>query len=150
MRQVIHALLTRPPLSQPDSIRKLPPVASFDLHVLGTPPAFILSQDQTLMLKVLIGSKFRLANFQPYPFTWFRSEFFSNSRSKPDLLVLRIFRVLHTVQSSIIKVLCVVSLFSSNFYILSQLPVSVNSFFNFFCFLCSCVVALTAAQESKK
>ena len=25
--------------------------ASFDLHVLGTPPAFILSQDQTLMLK---------------------------------------------------------------------------------------------------
>ena len=27
--------------------------ASFDLHVLGTPPAFILSQDQTLMLKSL-------------------------------------------------------------------------------------------------
>ena len=25
--------------------------ASFDLHVLGTPPAFILSQDQTLMLR---------------------------------------------------------------------------------------------------
>ena len=25
--------------------------ASFDLHVLGTPPAFILSQDQTLILK---------------------------------------------------------------------------------------------------
>ena len=25
--------------------------ASFDLHVLGTPPAFILSQDQTLMFK---------------------------------------------------------------------------------------------------
>src|SRR5699024_8061427 len=72
-------------------------IASLDLHVLGTPPAFILSQDQTLMLKVLIGSKFRLANFQPYPFTWFRSEFFSNPRSKPDLLVLRIFRVLHTV-----------------------------------------------------
>ena len=24
--------------------------ASFDLHVLSTPPAFILSQDQTLML----------------------------------------------------------------------------------------------------
>ena len=23
-------------------------IASFDLHVLGTPPAFILSQDQTL------------------------------------------------------------------------------------------------------
>ena len=26
-------------------------IASFDLHVLGTPPAFILSQDQTLMFK---------------------------------------------------------------------------------------------------
>ena len=24
------------------------PIASFDLHVLGTPPAFVLSQDQTL------------------------------------------------------------------------------------------------------
>ena len=51
MRQVTHALLTRPPLSQL-SVRKLR-VASFDLHVLGTPPAFILSQDQTLMLKFI-------------------------------------------------------------------------------------------------
>ncbi|PMD69121.1 hypothetical protein CBP76_08290, partial [Companilactobacillus nuruki] len=25
---------------------------SFDLHVLGMPPAFVLSQDQTLILKV--------------------------------------------------------------------------------------------------
>ena len=51
MRQVTHALLTRPPLSHP-SVRKLPN-ASFDLHVLSTPPAFILSQDQTLILKCL-------------------------------------------------------------------------------------------------
>ena len=48
-RQVAHALLTRPPLNlnfnQPKSQSiKVP----FDLHVLGTPPAFILSQDQTL------------------------------------------------------------------------------------------------------
>ena len=48
-RQVAHALLTRPPLSskviwpKPHSSR-----TPFDLHVLGTPPAFILSQDQTL------------------------------------------------------------------------------------------------------
>jgi hypothetical protein len=35
-------LLTRPPLPRaPKSTR------AFDLHVLGTPPAFILSQDQT-------------------------------------------------------------------------------------------------------
>ena len=37
--QVTHALLTRPPLT---------PKGSLDLQVLGTPPAFILSQDQTL------------------------------------------------------------------------------------------------------
>ena len=34
-----HALLTRPPLD---------PKVSLDLHVLGLPPAFVLSQDQTL------------------------------------------------------------------------------------------------------
>ena len=47
--QIVHALLTRPPLEyQPKSISPL------DLHVLSTPPAFVLSQDQTLM-------------FNPYP-----------------------------------------------------------------------------------
>ena len=35
-----HVLLTRPPLPFPKK-------RTFDLHVLGTPPAFILSQDQT-------------------------------------------------------------------------------------------------------
>ena len=57
MRQVTHALLTRPPLSH-YSVRKLPS-ASFDLHVLGTPPAFILSQDQTLVKSVCF--QFRIA-----------------------------------------------------------------------------------------
>ena len=47
-RQVTHALLTRPPLNLQSLDFMLIP---FDLHVLGTPPAFILSQDQTLMLK---------------------------------------------------------------------------------------------------
>ena len=42
-RQVPHALLTRSPLS-----RKPKFSTPFDLHVLGTPPAFVLSQDQTL------------------------------------------------------------------------------------------------------
>ena len=37
-----HALLTRPPLG---------PKTSLDLHVLSLPPAFVLSQDQTLKLK---------------------------------------------------------------------------------------------------
>ena len=51
-RQVAHALLTRPPLSVTrTSSSKLVSVqrnTPFDLHVLGTPPAFVLSQDQTL------------------------------------------------------------------------------------------------------
>lgn len=49
LRQVTHVLLTRPPL-----IHFPKEVSSLDLHVLGTPPAFVLSQDQTLNLKVLI------------------------------------------------------------------------------------------------
>ncbi len=40
-----HALLTRLPLRI---------ATAFDLHVLGLPPAFVLSQDQTLRLKVWI------------------------------------------------------------------------------------------------
>ena len=56
--QVTHALLTRPPLS---------PKRSLDLHVLGTPPAFILSQDQTLKIKFF---EFYIAN-----------EFFANAQN---------------------------------------------------------------------
>ena len=47
--QVAHALLTRPPLSHIKfHSEEIYYQASFDLHVLGTPPAFVLSQDQTL------------------------------------------------------------------------------------------------------
>ena len=49
-RQVAHALLTRPPLSY---LQASSPITPFDLNVLCTPPAFILSQDQTLELIVL-------------------------------------------------------------------------------------------------
>src|SRR6186997_3552602 len=55
--QVAHVLLTRLP-----RYRGLPPFA-FDLHVLGTPPAFVLSQDQTLQLKCGTGDQgHRVAN----------------------------------------------------------------------------------------
>ena len=40
-------LLTRPPLGFKASFK-----TPLDLHVLGTPPAFVLSQDQTLIKKV--------------------------------------------------------------------------------------------------
>ena len=42
--QVTHVLLTRSPLTPPPKKKQGP----FDLHVLSTPPAFVLSQDQTL------------------------------------------------------------------------------------------------------
>ena len=49
MGQVGHALLTRSPLSPPSKARWIP----FDLHVLSTPPAFILSQNRTLHEKTM-------------------------------------------------------------------------------------------------
>ena len=55
-RQVTHVLLTHPPLTALKSISastEIIKLSSFDLHVLGTPPAFILSQDQTLKLREL-------------------------------------------------------------------------------------------------
>lgn len=50
--QVGHALLTRSPLS-PKPKSGIP----FDLHVLSTPPAFILSQNRTLHKKTLQKAK---------------------------------------------------------------------------------------------
>src|SRR5688572_5245050 len=46
--QVTHVLLTRSPLIPGASTG-----SSFDLHVLSTPPAFVLSQDQTLQKKLV-------------------------------------------------------------------------------------------------
>src|ERR1700733_12323985 len=46
-RQITHVLLTRSPLVYPKAL-------PLDLHVLSTPPAFVLSQDQTLQQKLAI------------------------------------------------------------------------------------------------
>jgi hypothetical protein len=64
--QVTYVLLTRAPLSSaaPKS-RRFP----FDLHVLGTPPAFILSQDQTLR-RVLLTSDSSKAVFLTFRSPW--------------------------------------------------------------------------------
>jgi hypothetical protein len=45
--QVTHVLLTRSPLIHPPK-----QASALDLHVLSTPPAFVLSQDQTLQQKL--------------------------------------------------------------------------------------------------
>ncbi len=46
IRQVVYVLLTRAPL-----VSDIATLLPFDLHVLGLPLAFILSQDQTLRSK---------------------------------------------------------------------------------------------------
>ncbi len=50
LRQIIYALLTRAPLNERASS-----FTPFDLHVLGTPPAFVLSQDQTLQFELPVS-----------------------------------------------------------------------------------------------
>ena len=66
-RQVAHALLTRPLLRLYPKTK--PP---FNLHVLSTPPAFVLSQDQTLSLKLfqrfLANVNKLIASFSACPF----------------------------------------------------------------------------------
>ena len=55
--QVLHVLLSRSPLA---SLRRGVP---FDLHVLGAPPAFILSQDRTLRPKYMGFEPVRSSQF---------------------------------------------------------------------------------------
>ena len=55
--QVLHVLLSRSPLA---SARRQVP---FDLHVLGAPPAFILSQDRTLRPKYMGFGPVRSSQF---------------------------------------------------------------------------------------
>ena len=52
-----QTLLTRPPLVTRGASS---PVLPFDLHVLGLPPAFNLSHDQTLQLKSLMLKELKL------------------------------------------------------------------------------------------
>ena len=127
MRQVIHALLTRPPLSQSNSIQKLPLIASFDLHVLGTPPAFILSQDQTLVKSVCIGQESLLAILSLFTVLVCFQTVLKN------FSLLRIFLGLLSIVQLSRFFLCSVS--SDSFYILSKALSFVKNFFNFFHFL---------------
>jgi hypothetical protein len=51
--QITHVLLTRAPLYSPLQAEAF----SYDLHVLSTPPAFTLSQDQTLQLNLCLAAE---------------------------------------------------------------------------------------------
>ncbi|CAB4242905.1 protein of unknown function [Methylacidimicrobium sp. AP8] len=57
-----HALLTRSPLNLPPIARRQ---ASCDLHVLSTPPAFALSQNQTLRNEEMMLTSRPKPGFRP-------------------------------------------------------------------------------------
>ena len=105
--------------------------------MLSTPPAFILSQDQTLMLKVDRSSDYLAWLIDPNPsLLGFCSEFSQIQRSKPDLLFSEFsgFYILFNLQLSKFLFCCQTCLLQRLFIITGCLSF-VNNFFNlFFCF----------------
>ena len=88
------------------SVRKHRLIVPFDLHVLGTPPAFILSQDQTLMLKfsfpsgnamILIWKKFSGQNGLGFPFL----SFYWIGLFEELMLIFRSLKSYSTIQCSL-------------------------------------------------
>ena len=137
IRQVTHALLTRPPLT----FKSLGFIKSpFDLHVLSTPPAFILSQDQTLMLKSSSYQNHLALLFCLGGFFWISSFkscsqiFFSEISRWVVLIQLSSwnFQGCITVYLSRFSSLLLAVVFSGNSVILSQVFCFVNNFFYFF------------------
>ena len=118
MRQVTHALLTRPPLSHL-SVRKLQS-ASFDLHVLSTPPAFILSQDQTLIFRICFLDFSSPAGLLRKSILYLVFVLLN--------LFLESFRVGHAVQLS----RCFFCRFRDSLFIIAQRNSFVNTFFKLF------------------
>ena len=85
--QVAYVFLTRPPLLANPKI-SLP----FDLHVLGTPPAFILSQDQTLRRYCLLLKAKHKA--RPQSLSWVGTTVFAKAKSvaRTSLSLLHLLR----------------------------------------------------------
>ena len=92
---------------------------SFDLHVLGTPPAFILSQDQTL-IKIIVCLKLILS----------LTDLLFFYCSVTITLVIVPCTLVRLVQFS--KVFVTLSLSSDNYISISQPFASVNRFFKLF------------------
>ena len=127
MGQVTHALLTRPPLSQLKIIRRINSAASLDLHVLSTPPAFILSQDQTLVKSVCIQFRInQLANS-----SLFTVVLVCLKTVLKNLLLKKFSRVV-VVYCSVIKVLCLCRSFQATAFIFYQKLLSLSRTFLFF------------------
>ena len=106
------------------------------MHVLSTPPAFILSQDQTLKKMCLFQVQHKLTSLH-IPFYCFKGSFDRslNVPVSPGCLVQRIFEdCIYVFHCSVIKVLiCFLSCDSS--FNIAQLQSPVNNFFQLFYFL---------------
>ena len=92
--------------------------SAFYLHVLGTPPAFVLSQDQTLIKSLSSHSFLSLTDLL----------FFSLFSTITSVIVPC--TLVRLVQFS--KVFVTQLLSSDNYISISQLPASVNRFFKLF------------------
>ena len=111
--KVAHALLTRPPLKQLIASYSLSPL---DLHVLGTPPAFVLSQDQTLSFNPLSLNQVSPTKFHSFGIT--------------VLFALLLFCIVFKVRTN--RSSAFEAARATSFVILSQFQPCVNPFF--FCF----------------
>ena len=111
--KVAHALLTRPPLKQLVASYSLSPL---DLHVLGTPPAFVLSQDQTLSFNPLSLNQVSPTKFHSFGIT--------------VLFALFLFCIVFKVRTSLASGFEAAR--ATSFVILTQFLSCVNPFF--FCF----------------
>ena len=88
--QVAYALLTRSPLRIEPKLN-----SPFDLHVLGTPPAFVLSQDQTLY-KMVSNRTFtvRYDLLQSYNHSFIFYSYESRQLTEPSLAAFRRYPVI--------------------------------------------------------
>ena len=127
--QVIHALLTRRPLTYISLGFNISP---FDLHVLSTPPAFILSQDQTLMFKCLIWHQLNWLIIRD----WISSIFYFIKGSVLWTILLRIFRVALLFICQGTSLLSMPVSFATAFIDYHKLSYPVKHFFYFFCITC--------------
>ena len=138
-------LLTRLPLDLKEASFLL---LSFDLHVLSTPPAFVLSQDQTLHDRLFVWLDYFLPIYSlncgiiSYPHIGFivrcTVQFSKNHRSSSDLIILPhsfrfvkcFFEIFFKVSFSFVLSICLCSsLCRATYEIISHLLSSVNWFF---------------------
>ena len=125
--QIAHALLTRPPLKFARFLPKLSSGKSpLDLHVLSTPPAFVLSQDQTLMFNPLSSIRSPRTARQSCPSELLKAFTLSESDCSFFVSLCIVFKIRSPPWSVFL------SRSRGDFYIIPNLSPFVNTFFPLF------------------